>query len=218
MAAKLSIFYLQNTQNSPNNILRFVQITADPTRFHRDPEEFKQLRTRLNEILLLVGIEINPSGQLVRTTKAETLDEAHRRANNLKHKLTLRSIHPLVLKFCEPEYLQQNYFHAVFEAVKSILDRLRELTGLTEDGVPLVLKVLDEKQPKISFNKYQTSSEQNELMGFRSLIVGLVKMIRNPYAHETKIKWAVEELDALDVLTMVSFVHRRLDDSVRTYF
>ncbi|MED5052664.1 TIGR02391 family protein [Anoxybacteroides rupiense] len=210
--------HIQRKQDSPYPVIQFIQIAMDPARFIDDPNLFNDMRTRLNAVLLLNGLEINPSGKVVRTRKAETLDEAHRRASELRQKLIQRTIHSNVLKFCEAEYFQKNYFHAVFEAVKSILDRLREMTGLEEDGVPLVIKVFDEKRPMLSFNKFQTSSEQNELMGFRSLIIGLVKMVRNPHAHEAKLKWAIEEKDALDVLTMVSYVHRQLDESVRTNY
>ncbi|WP_027416500.1 TIGR02391 family protein [Aneurinibacillus terranovensis] len=214
----LSLNHIQDTQNSPANVIKFIELFIDPTRFVDDPDSFKEHKTNLNKVLLLSGREINNQGKIMPARKAETLDEASVRANELKHKLIHRSIHSHVLKFCEPEYLQQNYFHAVFEAVKSILERLRDITSIQEDGVKLVTTVFDEKRPKLSFNKFQTPSEQNELMGFRSLIVGLVKMIRNTHAHEAKLNWAIEEKDALDVLTMVSYVHRKLDESFRTYY
>jgi uncharacterized protein (TIGR02391 family) len=209
---------IQNTQNSPANIIKFIQVSLEPSRFYERLEQFNILREKLNAILLLTGLEVNNEGKVIRATKAKNLDEAYSRANQLKQKLIQRSIHSYVLKFCEAEYLQNNYFHAIFEATKSILDRLRDMTGSSEDGVKLVISSFDEKKPALSFNKYQTSSEQNELMGFRSVIIGIVKMVRNTHAHEAKIKWAVDEKDALDILTIVSYIHRRLDETVRTYF
>ena len=35
-------------------------------------------------------------------------------------------------------------------------------------------------------------------------------------AHNPKIHWQMTEQDALDVLTTISLVHRRLDSAVRT--
>ena len=211
-----SLKMIQMSQDSPNNIIQFIQNVMEPSRFFDKPNAFHNLKSKLNSVLLLKGLMVNSSGKINISKKANTLDEAHQRANELKRKLHLRAIHSSLLKYCEVEYLQKNYYHAVFEAVKSILDRLREMTGQTEDGIPLVLKVLDEKKPKISINKYQTSSEQNELMGLRSIIIGLVKMVRNPLAHELKVNWVIEEKEALDILTMVSFIHRQLDESYRT--
>ena len=39
---------------------------------------------------------------------------------------------------------------------------------------------------------------------------------RNPIAHALKISWNMTEPDALDLLTMASFIHRRLDNAART--
>jgi len=36
---------------------------------------------------------------------------------------------------------------------------------------------------------------------------------RNTTAHAPKIKWSIEDQDALDILSMVSLIHRRLDNA-----
>lgn len=38
-------------------------------------------------------------------------------------------------------------------------------------------------------------------------------MVRNVTAHELKIKWIVNEQDAIDILTTISFLHKQLDES-----
>jgi len=40
---------------------------------------------------------------------------------------------------------------------------------------------------------------------------------RNTTAHAPKIHWNITELDALDILTTMSLVHRRLDNAIRTH-
>ena len=47
-----------------------------------------------------------------------------------------------------------------------------------------------------------------------NLLKGLFGTFRNTTAHHTKITWKIEEHDALDILSMVSLVHRRLDSAV----
>ncbi len=37
-------------------------------------------------------------------------------------------------------------------------------------------------------------------------------MVRNVTAHELKIKWVVNELEAIDILTTISFFHKQLDE------
>ena len=44
---------------------------------------------------------------------------------------------------------------------------------------------------------------------------GCFAAIRNPLAHEPKILWDGED-DAADYFTLISLLHRRLDDCVRT--
>jgi uncharacterized protein (TIGR02391 family) len=47
-----------------------------------------------------------------------------------------------------------------------------------------------------------------------NLLKGLFGTFRNTTAHAPKITWDIEEQDALDILSMVSLVHRRLDKAI----
>ena len=47
------------------------------------------------------------------------------------------------------------------------------------------------------------------------LLKGLYGTIRNPLAHNPKIERDMVEQDALDILTMISLVHRKLDKARR---
>ena len=49
-----------------------------------------------------------------------------------------------------------------------------------------------------------------------NLCVGMFGTFRNTTAHGAKLTWPVTEQDALDLLTLVSFIHRRLDQAVKT--
>jgi hypothetical protein len=49
--------------------------------------------------------------------------EAQARADDLRAELARRQAHPDVLRICRAELLQQNYFHAVLEACKSVADK-----------------------------------------------------------------------------------------------
>ena len=65
-------------------------------------------------------------------------------------------------------------------------------------------------------NSLRTMSEESEQRGLMQLMKGFFAVFRNPTAHELKTKWAVTEREALDLLTMVSLLHRRLDGAIRT--
>jgi uncharacterized protein (TIGR02391 family) len=131
-----------------------------------------------------------------------------------------RKVHGDVLRFCRAELVADNYFHAVFEATKSIAEKLREKTGLNSDGALLVDEALGLGKagiPRLAFNRLQTESEKSEHTGLMNLIKGVFGAFRNTTAHAPRIHWQVTEQDALDVLTTLSLVHRRLDSAVRTH-
>ena len=81
---------------------------------------------------------MSSSGAVETVVRAETLSYAKRRAQELRADLDVRGTHPDVLKFCREELLGDNYFHAVLEAVKSVVEKIRARTGLTDDGAILV--------------------------------------------------------------------------------
>jgi len=56
----------------------------------------------------------------------------------------------------------------------------------------------------------------SEHVGLMSLMKAAFSMYRNPTAHAPKISWCMTEQDALDLLTLVSLIHRRLDQAVKT--
>ena len=112
------------------------------------------------------------------------------------------------------ELLQQNHFHAVFEATKSVADKVREKTGLESDGAELVDQAFSVRNPLLAINSLRSETEQSEQKGFANLLKGVFGTFRNVTAHAPKIRWPIEEQDALDLLTMVSYLHRRLDRAV----
>ena len=118
-----------------------------------------------------------------------------------------------VLRFCKAELVADNYFHAVLEVVKSVADKLRTKTGLTEDGGTLLDRALSGDIPMLGINPLQTTSHRSEQKGFANLVRGTFGMFRNPVAHEARIHWPMSKDDAEDLLSLVSLIHRRLDAS-----
>lgn len=205
----------QNRLKNGRPLVRVVNEVMSPVRFASD-QEFDDVRVALNERLLLYGFELSPKGQVVWATRAETLKEAIERARSLRSGLVSRNVHDRVMEFCRSELLQDNYFHAVLEACKSVADHIRELTGLSEDGNLLVDQATGTTAglPLLAFNGLGTKWERSEHAGLATLAKGLFSTIRNPVAHAPKVKWAIDEQEALDVLTIASMLHRRLDQAI----
>jgi uncharacterized protein (TIGR02391 family) len=197
-----------------NYVARFIREVLDPARYMSRSGEHDELRRNLNAILVLEGLEFTAKGEFRRVEAARTVSEAEQRAQVLTAKFQGRKMHPEVLRFCRAELLVDNYFHAVFEAVKGLMQRVREMSGLQADGIRLVDEAFCLSSPRIAFNTLQTETERMEQTGFAMLLKGCFQAIRNPRAHEPKILWRGED-DAADYLTLISLLHRKLDEAAR---
>jgi uncharacterized protein (TIGR02391 family) len=201
----------QNRRHHRRNILEFIRQSMQPARYVRGPLRFEPMRANLNRALAFAGLQVSDAGELTATEKARTLPEAERRAQELRTDLTARGVHSDVLRFCRSELLADNYFHSVMEAVKSVADKIRSRTGLTDDGNDLITRALTGDVPLMAINALKTTSEQSEQTGFANLLRGTFGMFRNTTAHEARINWDMAKEDAEDLLSLLSLIHRRLD-------
>jgi uncharacterized protein (TIGR02391 family) len=204
----------QNLRQTRLHILAFIRKSMKPERYVSNPECFEPLRVRLNQALLFAGLAVDHSGALQEVTQARTISEARIRAKELRADLIKRGVHADVLKFCREELLVNNYFHAVLETVKSVMDKLRSESRLDDDGVALIDKALSGEHPLVRINAMATDSERSEQKGFANLLRGVVGMFRNTTAHEARIHWNISKDDAEDLLSMASLIHRRLDRAI----
>lgn len=193
----------------------FVRHAMDPARYVGNSVLFAERRSELNTILLLSGVEFREDGRFGAVNAASTLGEAEARVNRLRAALSARGVHPDVLAACRVELIQQNVFHAVLEASKSVATKLRSKTGLMSDGAQLVDEALAGDTPRLLINAFSTDSERSEQRGFTNLLKGLLGVFRNPTAHAPRLEWEMKEEDALDLFTFASYAHRRIDRSTR---
>lgn len=200
----------QNTQKCSNGILNFISIVLDPSLYVNNQQEYERLRMLINQQLAFVGYELKDNGQYREIERASTIADVKIKTDNLKQELQARKAHVQIFNYCKEELLQNNYFHSVLEANKGLFQRIRDLSLVQEDGNKLIEQVFS-SNPILIINNYQTASEKNEHNGFCNLLKGLCSMFRNPTAHEPKIDWEIEEQDALEILGIISYCHRRLD-------
>lgn len=211
---------LANEINKSRNftkIYAFIESALNPVRYTAENKRviFTNLLEGVNKILMLIGLEVQPSGKLQQITKATTLDEVDRRVNSLKKHLYNRAIHSEVTKYCISDYLRKDYYDTVFEAAKGVAQRVRDITGLQMDGGKLFQTAFSTKDPHIFLNQMQTDSEISEHNGLRELLEAIFHLVRNPAAHTPKINWKTDETKALDVLSMISLAHKYLDECRR---
>lgn len=208
----------QNKHKIGNHVIVFINEVMNPASYTDCPELFNERKDQLNTVLALSGFFIETDGKIKKSKKAKTLDEALERSNRMKELLRRRNAHKEVIRFCNSEIIANNNFHAVLEAMKSITSRIRTISGLSNDGAVLVQDAFSSGpsgQPLLAINELNTKTKMGEQNGFVNVLIGLYGMIRNPTAHEPKIEWPMNEQDALDILTTISFIHRKLDKTYK---
>ena len=193
-----------------------VENLMNPVNFLDKTEAYHDQLAEINKILRMQGYEINASGKILRAEKITSIDEVSDRYDSLLQKLKQRGAHSEVLKYCTKELLAENYFHGVLEAAKSLSNRVRELSGIDKDGSALFDAVFSVKSPVLQINDLSTDSLRNQQNGLKEMLYGITHYVRNVNAHEPRIKWIVEEQDAISILETISFLHRMLDLCVKS--
>ncbi|MHC4542585.1 MAG: TIGR02391 family protein [Planctomycetota bacterium] len=202
-----------------NNICGFIQRVMNPVLHVQSREYFESKQAELNRVLAFEGLRLNDEGNLEQCQQVRTISDAQAVADRLRRKLIDRGVHPDVLKFCRAELVEENYFHAVLEAAKSVAQKIRDISGAASDGSNLVddaFGIGKKQYPILAFNALSTESERSEHKGLMNLMKGFFGTFRNPTAHAPRIAWKVTEQDALDMMTVASLLHRRLDEAVKT--
>ncbi|MGB3412460.1 MAG: TIGR02391 family protein [Microthrixaceae bacterium] len=209
---------LEQTQvgrRSGQGLVNLVSVSCKPARWVGKPSEFADLRRTVNQPLAFAGIRVDETGQIRSQSAATSLDDIAHLTQHMRDELRRRGGHDEVFRYCTPEPIAEDCFGAVFESVKGLSDRIRSMTGDGDDGARLVQNVFEGDNPVLVFNPWETGSQKDEQRGLANIMKGIFGAFRNPLAHEPRIHWAIDQADALDLLTTLSLLHRRLDGAVR---
>ena len=202
----------QNQKKSSNYFIQFIHTFIDPINFIGNESEFDVTRTKLNNILAFEGLKINESGIIQKVTKSTTLKHAKINASKFREKLEINKIHPKIITFCNSDILNEDYFSIIFESTKALFHELKSMTQIDMDGNKLILECFDKSNPIIVFNTLKTETERNEYDGFRALLLSIGNLFRNPRAHTPKIFSYENEDDCLEILNIISFALKKLQN------
>lgn len=207
----------QDLDGCGNNIAAFVLSAMHPDRYQDKQALFTRRLERLNAVLGLDGYQINAEGKMKVVPSSRQASEAQERARRLRGELVRRGVHPNVLRCCLPELLTESCYPAVYEAVRGLEELIREKTGLNLEGVELVEQAFGLRiGPLLAFNTLQSEAEHAEHLAISGLIKNMVSVFKGTSAVEMHSAWALGETEAIDLLTMASMLHRRIDHAVLT--
>ncbi|MBN1327249.1 MAG: TIGR02391 family protein [Candidatus Cloacimonetes bacterium] len=209
---------IQKKTGYSNNIIAFIHKCMRPTRYRDNYSLFLWRRDNLNVKLIFAGLEMTNSGKLklIKPADHEYIDRAKEMSDQLKKELHNRMAHPEVIKLCQKELLVENYCAVIFEAQKQITHRIRNKTGLTENGIELVREAFaigNNDKPFLAINDLANDQDYREHSAFVNLLTGVFGIFRNPTLTEPQITWELSLEDTLDLLSMFSYLNRKIDKS-----
>lgn len=204
-----------NKTNSVDCVIHFIESVFDLTQFSGDIAAYNEAKDNLNRVLYAIGYELNASGKVCEVERAKSIEEIEERVNKLQKEVKIRRLHSEIFKYCSKEYLSEDYFHAQFEAVKGLFERIRQMTNQKCDGKELLDKVFSTSVPMLMVrdtNILNSQTDRDEFLGIKFLAEGICKLIRNPKAHTPRILSKDEMVDCLETFSVLSKIHRYLDE------
>lgn len=123
--------------------------------------------------------------------------------------LTIGDLHPRVVEIAGQLYADGHVAQAVFEAMKGVEVRIRELSGIDDIGTKLIGQAFGGSTPKLTLTKRAGRLGQDEHEGRRLVLMGTSQGVRNLGAHELE---GIDPASAIELLGLASQFMRWLDE------
>lgn len=124
-----------------------------------------------------------------------------------------RQFHPTVRSHARDLFVAGDHYHAVFECCKAFDVTVRTKAQSGKHGAELMAAAFS-RTGVLKLNSQRTETELNEQEGYLHLCMGLMRAIRNPVSHEPEKDWPMSQGDALDMLSLLSYLFRQLDKAI----
>lgn len=120
-------------------------------------------------------------------------------------------LHPVIKTSSLKQLYDGHYRDAVLNGAIGLFDFIRERSGSSTDGEPLVGEVLSTGKPKLILSDLDSESGKNDQVGFMSILQGTYRGIRNPKAHT--LVTDLTDLKARQYLVFLSLLARRIEEA-----
>ncbi len=159
-----------------------------------------------NDFKLLIENDI-PDLQIQLTVDAKYKEEVV--SNN-----SIDSLLHVKIRELYGRYYRQNLFRdCVLASITLLFDEIRLKTGLIDDGADLLNRVFSSSRPLLDISNFDNNSKnwENEQIGYKLMVEGLYKGVRNPKAHTREGDF--NEVNTTQYLVFISLLFRRLDEA-----
>ncbi len=206
-----SLENLQNQKYGSINIVNAIQQLCDPQEYFSIPDQHAAICRQVTQILSFSELMVGEDGKVRKLgEKATSLSKPI--PENAKI-FDGRQFHPTIICHARKLFVEGNYFHAIFECCKVYDKEVQNRSRMSGYGSRLMEEALS-LSGTLKLNTQRNRTEVNEQEGVMHLSVGLMRAIRNPQAHEPALDWPIDREEALDLLSFLNFLFRKIDKAI----
>jgi uncharacterized protein (TIGR02391 family) len=141
---------------------------------------------------------------------SEAAQEVETESQNLSMPLE-DLLHPVVRAAAHQQFMNGHYRDAVFNAIVSVFDLLRERSKLALDGSKLASEAFGVNSPRLLVADITTETGRSDQLGFMQMLQGAYGSIRNPKAHT--LQHETTRPVAAQYLVFASLLARRISEA-----
>jgi uncharacterized protein (TIGR02391 family) len=208
---------LQDGVASPLPVLRVLECLCDPDEYLGRDAIRTGILDDVNQILIRFGLQVDePTGTVRLAGDGEPVDTTPADDLAAQRSFNARRFHPAIVRHGRRFFAQGHYQTAVFECCKAFERAVEAKSGLAgQYGRALMASAFHPATGPLMINGGSTTSARDEREGFHLIAMGVAMAIRNPAGHEVAEHATLTADEALELLGIISYLLRRLDDAAR---
>lgn len=209
----------QERARCADSIAKFLRRTGYHIKTKRGEEAYKRYIREINQIMSFAGLELDIDANLTPlvdgTKKMYVAPEAEERAKQIKALIKARNLHPDLELSCRPEFfVRSGYFVFLTEATKVLLEKVKSKSNLHTEGPGIAEQAFAfpwKGEPILAFNQFETDNDRSEQFSLMVLLKAMFLIVQDEQSGKYRHGWKLSQDDALDLLTVLSFFHRKID-------
>lgn len=209
-----SIREVQRLEGGCLTVLRLTLEGCDPRLWPAEfiPTSYLPRLQAVNASLAPFGIEVQPSGSIRIRGQAPTRIDT---SESLRDVFDAHEFHPAVAQHGRARFCDGDWSGAVFECCKAYESEVGKRASVAKGfGESLMGQAFgDARRLEI---RSGSRSQDEEQRGLKYLSMGLMAGVRDPLAHTPSTDHPLDRSQALEILGLISFLFRKLEQTVAT--
>jgi uncharacterized protein (TIGR02391 family) len=212
----------QDHNRCADNLAGFLRRTGFHIKKSRGEAAYKRFSKEVNQVLSFAGYEINQDSEIRLLDRSKTSyvpPEADERAKQFREIVRQNKLHPDIEMVCRGEFfVDKGYFRPVRESMRFLIEKIKAKAVLGADGPELAEHAFSfawPGKPVLAINAFMTDKDLAEQFSFMVMLKAYFLMFQDEQTRTYKPSWEVPLEDALSLLSLASYFHRKVDKAKR---